>query len=179
MNIRAIQKHQWPQVKEIYLEAFPKAERKPFFILKHSVKHGKAELFTASEGDQLLGFVVVIPYRNMVMVDYLAVNGKVRSKGTGSQIMAEICSRFQDKKIVLLIEQLDDRADNCEQRIARKRFYLKNGFAPSGITITGSSGRMEILNFGGTISPGEYLELQQYALGKLFFRLSGITLAAQ
>jgi GNAT superfamily N-acetyltransferase len=179
MNINAIQKHQWQQVKDIYLEAFPKSERKPFFLLKHSVKSGKAELFTASEGEQLMGFVVVIPYRNMVMVDYLAVNGKVRSKGTGSQILAEICRRFQDKKIVLLIEQPDDRADNCEQRIARKRFYLKNGFTPSGIVITGSSGRMEILNFGGTVSPGDYLDLQQYALGGLFFRLSGITLAAQ
>lgn len=83
------------------------------------------------------------------------------------------------QKIVLLIEQPDDRADNCEQRIARKRFYLKNGFTPSGIVITGSSGRMEILNFGGTVSPGDYLDLQQYALGGLFFRLSGITLAAQ
>lgn len=36
---------------------------------------------------------------------------------------------------------------------------------------------MEILNFGGTVSPKEYMDLQQYALGKLMFWLSGIRLA--
>ena len=36
---------------------------------------------------------------------------------------------------------------------------------------------MEILNFGGTVSKQEYMDLQQYALGKLMFRLSGIRLA--
>ena len=36
---------------------------------------------------------------------------------------------------------------------------------------------MEILNFGGAVSKQEYMEVQQYALGKLMFRLSGIRLA--
>ena len=31
---------------------------------------------------------------------------------------------------------------------------------------------MEILKFGGIVSNEEYLELQEYALGKLFFKLS-------
>ncbi|MFR1481177.1 MAG: hypothetical protein ACLSB9_38580 [Hydrogeniiclostridium mannosilyticum] len=31
---------------------------------------------------------------------------------------------------------------------------------------------MEVLNFGGTVSVQEYMGLQQYALGKLMFRLS-------
>ena len=41
--------------------------------------------------------------------------------------------RFPDKKIVLLIERPDDMADNKEQRIARRRFYLKNSFVSSDI----------------------------------------------
>lgn len=111
--------------KSIYMEAFPKRERKPFFVLKHSVKRGKARVFTASDENRLLGFTVAIPYQNMVMVDYLAVSGKIRSKGTGSFIMQEICQYFSDKKVVLLIERLDEGAENREQRIARRRFYLK------------------------------------------------------
>ena len=50
------------------------------------------------------------------------------------------------KKIVLLIERLDDAADNSSQRIARRKFYLKNGFSSSDLFITGTSGEMEILN---------------------------------
>ncbi len=35
---------------------------------------------------------------------------------------------------------------------------------------------MEILNNGKSVSYQEYMELQQYALGKLLFKLSKITL---
>ena len=167
----------WKEIKEIYFEAFPKSERKPFFAIRHSVKKGKAQLLTAMENGILQGFVMMIPYRDMIMVDYLAVSGKIRSQGTSSKILQEVCKRFSDKKVVLLIERLDDRAENKEQRIARRKFYFKNGFTSSDIYITGHSGNMEILNFGGMVSLQEYMDLQQYALGKLMFWMSGIRLA--
>ncbi len=90
--------------------------------------------------------------------------------------MQNVCRQYADKKIVLLIESLDDAAENKEQRAARRRFYLKNGFTSSDIFIEGASGEMEILNYGGTVSTEEYLALQEYALGKLFFKLSKIRL---
>ena len=108
------------------------------------------------------------------MVDYLAVSSRIRSKGTGSYIMQNVCREFSDKKIVLLIERLEDDADNRDQRIARRKFYLKNGFSSSGIFITGASGNMEIMNYGGKVTPEKYMSLQEYALGKLFFKLSNI-----
>ena len=110
----------------------------------------------------------------MVMVDYLAVSGKIRSKGTGSFIMQEICRYFSDKKVVLLIERLDEGAENQEQRIARRRFYLKNGFTSADIFVEGAGGDMEILNFGGKVSPEDYMRLQKYALGRFLFSLSGM-----
>lgn len=165
---------QWPEIKEIYMEAFPKRERKPYFTLRHSVKRRKAVVMTAMEENQLLGFAVLIPYKDMVMVDYLAVSSKIRSKGTGSYIMHNVCQQYKDKKIVLLIECLDDAAENREQRIARRKFYLKNGFVSSNIYIEGESGEMEVLNYRGKVSQAEYIELQEYALGKLFFKLSKI-----
>ena len=169
-----VNKDQWAEIKKIYLEAFPKRERKPFFSLRHSVKRGKGQIFTASENDTLMGFIMVIPYQNMVMVDYLAVSGKIRSKGTGSFIMQEICRYFSDKKVVLLIERLDEGAENREQRIARRRFYLKNGFTSADIFVEGAGGDMEILNFGGKVSPEDYMRLQKYALGRFLFSLSGM-----
>ncbi len=178
MEFIMVNKDQWAEIKKIYLEAFPKRERKPFFSLRHSVKRGKGQIFTASENDTLMGFIMVIPYQNMVMVDYLAVSGAIRSRGTGSRMLQEICRHFSDKKIVLLIERLDEHAENSEQRFSRRKFYFKNGFTSSNIFIKGKSGDMEILNFGGKVSQKEYLDLQEYALGKLFFRLSNITITA-
>ena len=177
MEILNANQKPWKEIKEIYMEAFPKAERKPFFTVRRSVNKGKSLLLTAMENEVLQGFVMAIPYKNMVMVDYLAGSSKIRSRGTGSKMMQEICRYFPGEKIVLLIERLDDTAENKDQRIARRRFYFKNGFTSSNIYITGRSGNMEILNFGGTVSKQEYMDLQQHALGKLMFRLSGIQLA--
>lgn len=177
MEFTSVKKQQWSEIKEIYMEAFPKCERKPFFLLRQSIKRKKAVLAVAAEGNQLLGFIVFVVYKDMVMIDYLAVSSKIRSRGTGSRILEHICGQFPDKKIVLLIERVDDMAENCQQRTARRRFYLKNGFTSSGIFITGAGGDMEVLNYGGTVSQEEYMDLQRYALGKLFFRLSRIQLA--
>ena len=46
MQLLQVQKEQWKEVKEIYLEAFPKRERKPFFSLRRSVKRGKVQLLS-------------------------------------------------------------------------------------------------------------------------------------
>ncbi len=174
MEFLSVKKHQWPEIKEIYLEAFPKRERKPYWTLRYSVNRKKAIVMTGSDEGKVCGFIVLIPYQDMVMVDYLAVSSKIRSGGTGSLMMEQVCKQFADKKIVLLIERLDDGADNREQRIARRRFYLKNGFTSSNLFITGKSGEMEILNRGGNVSLEEYRSLQKYALGNLFFKLSKI-----
>ena len=174
MKFMKMKKEQWGDIKEIYMEAFPKRERKPFFVLKHSVKNGKVQIFTAMENGTLLGFVMVILYQDMVMVDYLAVSSKVRGKGTGSFIMKKICNYFSQQKIVLLIERLDENAENSEQRSARRKFYLKNGFTSSGIFIDGAGGNMEVLNYGRNVTANEYIELQKYALGRILFRLSKI-----
>ena len=131
MNFSKIQQNHWKQVKEIYMEAFPKRERKPFHSIYHSVQKGKAAIFTALEENTVLGFIMAIPYENMIMVDYLAVPSKIRSKGTGSLLIQEICRHFSGRKIVLLIERLDPCAENHEQRIARR-------ISPSAAICSGS-----------------------------------------
>ena len=176
MVFKNVKKEQWQEIKDIYMEAFPKAERKPFCSIKRSVKKGKAQIITAIEDGILQGYIMVIPYKDMVMVDYLAVSGKIRSKGTGSRIMQEVCDRFGGKRIVLLIERLDENASNSEQREARRRFYLKNGFKSSDNFINGASGEMEVMIYGGNITGDEFMELMKYALGKLFFKFSGISI---
>lgn len=177
MEFTSAKQEQWLQIKEIYMEAFPKAERKPYFVLRHWAKKKKAIVMTASENGQVLGFVVLIPYKDMVMVDYLAVSAKIRSRGTGSFIMEQICRRFSGKKMALLIERPDDTAPNREQRTARRKFYMKNGFTSADLFVTGASGEMEVLNRGGRISKEKYLSLQKYALGKILFKLSRIKAA--
>lgn len=44
MEIKRICQSQWSDVKNIYMEAFLKAERKPFFLLKRAARKGKLEI---------------------------------------------------------------------------------------------------------------------------------------
>lgn len=62
MEFTSVKKQQWSEIKEIYMEAFPKCERKPFFLLRQSIKRKKAVLAVAAEGNQLLGFTVFVVY---------------------------------------------------------------------------------------------------------------------
>lgn len=59
MEIKRICQSQWNNVKSIYIEAFPKAERKPFFRLKYAAQKGKSEIWVASENDAVVGFMVL------------------------------------------------------------------------------------------------------------------------
>lgn len=90
MQIKPMDNSQWPAIQEIYKEAFPKSEQKPFFLLKRPVRSGKAQLWTAEEDGQLLGFLLVNIWKDLVLVDYLAVSSKSRGKGTGSQLLQHV-----------------------------------------------------------------------------------------
>lgn len=176
MEFTPVQNDQWSEIKKIYMEAFPKCERKPYFALRYSVQTGKTHMMVASENHQVCGFIALISYKSAIIVDYLAVSSKIRSKGTGSYMLKKIQQQFSDKNIILLIERPDDFAKNREQRIARRKFYLKNGFTSSNLFITGVSGDMEIMNCGNVLSKDECIPLLKYAIGNLFFRLSHIKL---
>lgn len=174
MNIQTIKKNHWNEIREIYKEAFPKSEQKPFFLLKQDAKKGKVTILVAEEEGKVVGFIVTIPYKNMIMVDYLAVSSKIRSRGTGSLLLQEVCRKFSTNKILLLIEKLDDSAENIQQRISRRKFYLKNGFESANYYASIGKGIMEILDYNGTVTQEEYLDIQHYALGSLFFRLAKV-----
>ncbi len=178
MEIKKVQASQWGQVKAIYMEAFPKAERKPFFLLRRAVRKGRSQLYLALDNGIVAGFISVIPYQGMVMVEYLAISNKIRGKGTGSKLLSEICRQYAAHRILLMIEQIDENADNAQQRIARKKFYLKNGFEPCSFIALGVSGPMEVLSCGCKVSGDEFLKIQKHALGRLLFRLSGTKVVA-
>ena len=82
----------------ILLGGFSKAGEKAVFYAEKICEKGKAVVMTATEGGVLLGFTVLIPYKDIVMVDYLAVSSKIRSKGTGSYIMQNVCRHYAGKE---------------------------------------------------------------------------------
>lgn len=172
MRFDELKDEQWDIIKAIYKEAFPKVERKPFSRVKKAFKNGNEKIYTACEDGNVMGFAMIIPYKNTVLVDYLAVNDMVRGRGTGGYLLHELERELDGKKIVLLIEKVDDTADNADQRRARRKFYLRNGFVSSSVFVTGKSGDMEVMVHGGKVSGTEVMELMHHALGSWMFKMS-------
>ena len=65
---------------------------------------------------------------HFVHCNYLAVSKEYQDKGHGSSILSWVKENYPGKSLVVDIEELDDTADNWENRIRRKSFYEKNGF---------------------------------------------------
>ncbi len=171
MEIRKIEKKDFKQVKKIYYEAFPKREQKPFRRFISSWKKGLNNIWVAMEDGEMLGFVVTIPHGNIVLVEYLAVNHKMRSRGTGTALLNTACD-YYNQTMILLIEKIDYTADNNLQRIARKKFYARNGFGSSDLFINSKAGDLEIMCLRGTPTIQDFIDVQRVALGRWMFAMS-------
>lgn len=83
------------------------------------------------EGD-FCGFTYEIELEHYLYLLLFAVSGKVRSRGYGSRMLAQVRKHAGHKPVVLDIEPLDSMAPNAEQRVKRLKFYERNGFANTG-----------------------------------------------
>ncbi|MCD8040966.1 MAG: GNAT family N-acetyltransferase [Clostridia bacterium] len=159
------------QVKRLYKSAFPANERPPFFMILNKAKKGKGELFAAESNGSFIGLANTVTHKQTVYLFFLAVDSAVRGKGYGSEILTEIKRRYNDKKIILCMEELDTSAKNFEERIKRKRFYERNGFNLSGIKSVEAGVWYDLLVYGGEITYEEFADLMKDYMGSLLFKL--------
>lgn len=179
MQFERAAKTDFANIKKIYFEAFPKSERKPFGMIKRAYAKGRYDVFVLrADAGTLRGFAVTFSSGDIVLVDYLAVSSESRGTGAGSALLTHLADAYAGKRLMLLIEFLDPYAENIEQRMKRKKFYLKNAYKETGITLAGAFGDMEVLGFGGKIHAQECLLVQKQDLGSLLMRLSRIRIKA-
>lgn len=175
MNLTTIEKADFKNMKNLYFEAFPRKERKPFSMIMKSHRKGISDIFVLkNDQDLFLGFVVTVKYIDLVMVDYLAITSNARGTGAGSEILHFIEKYYKGKRILLLIEQPDKSAENNTERLKRKSFYLKNSYHDTGIVVVEFGIILEILAYGGKIYEQDYLKIQQYAFGNFLMWLGKI-----
>ena len=171
MQLVKAQKKDYKEVFDLYKKSFPSLEKKPLWLIKKGLK-STYEIYIVRDEDKLAGFMISVrnDSRNVVMLDYLAVNPEIRSKGYGSFILKEIAKVYEGKTLFLACEKLDDEAENAEQRKKRLAFYERNGWKNTGLLTKGSSGEMYLLSFS-PITREDYLETQRIACGNLLFKL--------
>lgn len=120
------------KIERLNDEAFPADERVAIHNLLDLAEAGLLELDAMYDEGGFVGFYAVIVHEKCAYVFFLAIDGKLRSKGYGRQALAAIRQKYSDRLIMLDVEPIDDSALNSEQRIKRKQFYLNNGYRETG-----------------------------------------------
>ena len=153
MNSLTLQKPRnlmrWLALYRLYMAAFPKAERKPFFIMKKKYKVGIMDMWCLEDAGRFLGLVITINSPTLVLVDYLAIHEKHRGHGIGSAALSAIKSHYTGRNVFLEIESVYENADNQSDRLRRKAFYLRNGLVPMKVMVWLFGVKMELLGFDG------------------------------
>ena len=157
INFRPLNKYDvnYTKVIELYKEAFPGAQRIPTYLLRYKLRKGKKGFYVLYEEDDWIGLIYYTEYKDIVFVQFLAISETFRSQGYGSKVMDLMRHTQSEKRIVLNIEELNEQAENYQQRIKRRAFYKKNGFSSSGYIVKEPDERHEMLIRGGSIRKEE------------------------
>ena len=161
------------KVIELYKKAFPGAQRIPTWILRYKLRKGKVGFNIIYSHDTWVGLIYITEYKDIVFIQFLAIDESYRSGGFGSKVMDLLKDTHSGKRIVLNIEELVKQAKNYQQRVKRKAFYEKNGFSSSGYIVQEADERHEMLILGGRISKEEIDSNYKSLLGgviSFFFR---------
>ena len=170
----------WQQIGALYKTAFPPDERAPFWLLRRRVKQGRAQILVAYDAKKLVGFTYLVIYRDLVYLFYFAIDSEMRGQGYGSAVLQALRQEFPGRRIFLAREQLDEQAENAEQRRSRHEFYLFNGFCDWPCQIKEASVIYDVMGMGGdNITPAECQALIDSWGGSLLRRLIDMRVLAK
>lgn len=159
------EKH-FSQVEELYLQAFPENERKPFNVMRDLIASGGVEMvFFSTLEHPFVGFAISAIHANTVLVDYLAIHPDFRGSGFGSQAIQWLLAYYPTHKIGLEIESTNIESDNLQERQLRKGFYQKNALQVLPFEAEVFGVRFEILANTLSLTPEEYVAVYHEVYG--------------
>ena len=157
------------RTKALYYRAFPKNERRSFPELVEN-RFGGTEVFCFYDEKTFVGMACLLNSPDISYIIYLAVDESLRGHGYGSKALELLHSSKPGKKMMVDIEVPDENAENAQQRIMRKKFYLRAGYEETPVKYKWRRENYEILSFGGQISEEEYdrfwKECHRLSIGK-------------
>lgn len=165
MQLIKAEKSDLRTIKRLYLSAFPRCERKPFFIIRSKCRKGVMEVLKIYDGD-FCGLAITASYGDMLLLNYFAVSPERRGGGIGSEALKLIMERYPGRRFFLEIETTKKPAPDSDTRSRRKAFYLRNGLCESGLSASLFGVEMEILTNGSPMTFDEYLNFYITLFGR-------------
>jgi GNAT superfamily N-acetyltransferase len=159
-------------VQDLYFAAFPESEQAPMEFLLQKSEDDCVRFNAYYDEGVFVGLSYTITREDLTYLLYMAVNGSIRSKGYGTQILSCIKEFRPDNRIILNIDPTDESAANNEERIRRRNFYIRNGYSLSNIVIEMNGNTFDVLS-SGACTADEFRALFKKYLGADLFDYYG------
>ncbi len=133
-------------------EAFPPSERMSMEEIFAFASETDTDVLGIYDDTKPVGFVVVMKNDRCGYIYFYAIDTRVRSKGYGSAALKKLNEKYDKIQLVLDFEAIDENAENYDQRLRRRRFYLRNGFRETGRYTVLRGERFEVVCNGGELN---------------------------
>ena len=143
--------------KDLYLSAFPKEERLPWWILWCNSLRPGIDLTAWTDNGEFCGFTYSVTVNGLHFLLFFAVEENRRGMGYGSAILSQLKETYGT--VVLNVEPLIPEAPNYPQRLSRFAFYEKNGFHDTEYDVWEVGGKFRILSTDPHLQVALYKQL--------------------
>ena len=153
----------------LYRKAFPRCERKPFSLIMKWHKAGKSDIWYFYDEKGFLGFSTTINGEREILIDYFTVSERRRASGNGTKMIRSLLEHYAPLGVFLEIEMLDERAENYEQRVRRRKFYLAAGLEPLNTFARLFGTDMELLGVRCSMDYEKYQDFYLHNYGRFAY----------
>lgn len=163
-------------VRKTFLTAFPASERPPHLFMYLRSKVTGNDYLGIYDGDRLVGMSYIICSQSVAYIFFLAIAEDQRDKGYGTATLERLIAEYgESRKVVLAIEEMDERAENYPERYRRLKFYERCGFSMSGYKLREVTMIYDLLQYtarpSDKITTEEYAEIPKVFLGKFLTKI--------
>ena len=148
------------EINNLYMEAFPKAERKPMNQIIKVCQNGYGRIIPVLLDDEFVGMFITLDSDgdDILLIDYFAIKSDYRGLSLGSKAI-ELLNKMENKTIIIEIEPCVSDANNLLQRQKRKKFYENLGFKQTDINISWFGVDLELMSLNKIIDFNHYMNL--------------------
>jgi len=161
---------QWRKIYQLYRRAFPRCERKPFWLIWRTKRRGQTDVWYLEDEKGFVGFAATVNSKDLVLLDYFAIDNGKRGCGNGSKALQLLQKQYADKRLFLEIESVYEDSDNPEERKRRKQFYLSNGMTEMQVKVQLFGVNMELLGYNCKVDFASYYSVYMDVYGKKISR---------
>ncbi len=165
---------QLEQIKDLYMEAFPENERKPFSLITEKRKQGAMDILSIessanssepAKNNRILGEAIIAKDGDIALLDYFAISPAFRGSGTGSHALKLLQQHYDSYRFMLEIESTVHPVPDLKQRLHRKNFYRRGGMECMDYLVSLFDVEMEIMTYNCTVAFEEYYALYENIFG--------------